>query len=101
MIDYNRKLSNERETHVPSQKNVYPCTASKKILSVSFMLFYEHYLTTTGPDSKLNSTAIDISILYALMDFSFWFETINLGRSIVYINGSQVIISSPEPKAPR
>ena len=27
------------------------------------------------------------------MDSSFWFETINLGRSIVYIKGSQVIIS--------
>ena len=28
------------------------------------------------------------------MDSSFWFETINLGRSIVYIKGSQVIISN-------
>ena len=27
------------------------------------------------------------------MSSSFWFETINLGRSIVYIKGSQVIIS--------
>ena len=27
------------------------------------------------------------------MDSSFWFETINLGKSIVYIKGSQVIIS--------
>ena len=27
------------------------------------------------------------------MDSSFWFETIKLGRSIVYIKGSQVIIS--------
>ena len=25
-----------------------------KILSVSFMLFYEQYLTTTSPDSNLN-----------------------------------------------
>ena len=32
------------------------------------MLFYEQYLTTKGPDSKLNSTAIDIFTLYALMD---------------------------------
>ena len=55
-------------------------------------VFYEQYLTTTGPDSKLNSTAIDIFTLYALMDFSFRIEAINLGRSIVYINGSQVII---------
>ena len=64
-----------------------------KILSVSFMLFYEQYLTTTGPDSNLNWTAIDIKTLYALMNSSFWIETINLERSIVYINGSQVIIS--------
>ena len=27
------------------------------------------------------------------MNSSFWFEAINLGRSIVYIKGSQVIIS--------
>ena len=57
------------------------------------MLFYEQYLTTTGPDSKLNSTAIDIFTLYALMNSSFWIETINIGRSVVYINGPQVIIS--------
>ena len=57
------------------------------------MLFYEQYRTTTGPDSKLNWTAIDIKYLYALMNSFFWIETINLGRSIVYINGSQVIIS--------
>ena len=49
--------------------------------------------STTGPDNKLNLTAIGISTLYALMDSSFWFETINLRRSIVYIKGSQVIIS--------
>ena len=66
MIDYNRKLSNER--------------------NLSFMLFYERYLTTTGPEIKLNSTAIDIFTLYALMDSSFRIETINFGRSIVYIN---------------
>ena len=35
-----------------------------KILSVSFMLFYEQYLTTTGPDSNLNWTVIDIKTLY-------------------------------------
>ena len=33
------------------------------------------------------------SFLYAPMDSSFWFETINLGWSIVDIKGSQVIIS--------
>ena len=53
---------------------------------------YEQY-TTTGPDSNLNWTAIDIKTLYALMNFSFWIETINLGWSIVYINGLQIIIS--------
>ena len=57
------------------------------------MLFYEQYLITTGPDSNLNWTAIDIKTLYALMNSSFWIETINLGMSIVYINGSQYIIS--------
>ena len=31
--------------------------------------------------------------LYALMDSSFWFDTINLGWSIVYIEGTQVITS--------
>ena len=55
------------------------------------MLFYEQYLTTTGPDSNLNVTAVDIKTLNALMNSSFWIETINLGRSIVYIIGSQVI----------
>ena len=34
-------------------------------------VFYELYLTTTGPDSKLNSRAINIFTLYALMDYSF------------------------------
>ena len=31
--------------------------------------------------------------LYALMDSSFWFDTINFGWSIIYTEGSQVIIS--------
>ena len=86
MIDYNRKLSNEREPHRMSilvlletrQCHAILCTVSN---------------TTTGPDSKLNLTAIGILTLYALMDSAFWFETINLGRSIVYIKGSQVTIS--------
>ena len=30
--------------------------------------------------------------LYAQMDSSFWFDAINLGWSIVYIEGSQVIL---------
>ena len=33
-------------------------------------------------------------MLYALSDFSFWLGAINLGWSIVYIEGSQVIISN-------
>ena len=32
--------------------------------------------------------------LYALMDSSFWFDAINLGWSIVYIEGSQVITTT-------
>ena len=31
------------------------------------------------------------STLYAQMDSSFWFDTINLGPSIAYIEGSNVI----------
>ena len=31
--------------------------------------------------------------LYALIDCSFWFDTINLGWLIVYIEGSQAVIS--------
>ena len=59
--------------------NVYPCTVNIKIVSISFMLFYVHYLKLpqllTGPDSKLNLVAIDILTLYALIDTSFWFQT--------------------------
>ena len=33
---------------------------------------------------------------YALMDSSFWFDAINMGVSIVYIEESQVIISKQE-----
>ena len=55
------------------------------------MLFYEQYLTTTGPESKLNSTAIGIFTLYALMVSSCWIETINLYTSMGE-HWSQVII---------
>ena len=63
MIDYNQKLSNVRETQVPSQRmsilellyeNIKCQFHAVLILSVSFMLFYEQYLTTTCPDSNLN-----------------------------------------------
>ena len=57
------------------------------------MLFYVLYLKLPqlliGHESKLNLVAIDILTLYALIDSSFWFSN----RSIVYIKGSQVIIS--------
>ena len=94
MIDYNRKLSKVRETQVPKLFHPKECLSLycfTKILSISFMLFCEQYLTTTGPDSNLNVTAVDIKTLYALMNSTFLIETINLGRSIVYINGSQLI----------
>ena len=49
MIDYNKKLSNEgKENTGCIPKNVYHCTALQKYLSVSFMLFYDQYLATTG-----------------------------------------------------
>ena len=60
MIDYNRKLSNERETKVPSHKMstlvLLETLILIKIVSVSVMLLN----TTTGPDSKLKLTAIGI-----------------------------------------
>ena len=34
--------------------------------------------------------------LYGLMEFSFWFETMNLEWSIIYIERSQVIISNKQ-----
>ena len=57
------------------------------------MLFHVHYLKLpqllTGPDSKVNLIAI--LTLYALTDSSFWFQTGPF--TIVYIKGSQVILS--------
>ena len=51
-------------------------------------------VVTTGPDSKLNSTAIDIFTLYAQMDSSFWIETINFSLyTLMGEHWSQVIIS--------
>ena len=56
MIDYNRKLSNERETQVPSHRMstlvLFETLIFIKIATVSN--------TTTGPDSKLKLTAIGI-----------------------------------------
>ena len=63
MIDYNRKLSNERETQNPSYRMsnlvLLETLIFIKIVSVSVMLFN----TTTGSDSKLKLTAIGILIL--------------------------------------
>ena len=65
MIDYNRKLSNERETQVPSHRMStlvqFETLIFIKIVSVSVMLFHVQLSkTTTGPDSKLKLTAIGI-----------------------------------------
>ena len=92
MIDCNRKLSNERETQVPSHR------MSTLVLLETLIFIKCHAIlctvsnTTTGPDSKLKLTAIGILTLYTLMELCFWFETISFGRSIVNIKGSQVII---------
>ena len=40
----------------------------------------------------LRNCAEDLYVIYALMDSSFWFNTINFEWSIVYIEGSQVIV---------
>ena len=81
MINYNPKLINEWETQVTSP----PCTVNIKIVSISFMLFYVHYLKLqqllTGLDSKFNLVAIDILTLYALIHSSFWFQTGPLYKS--------------------
>ena len=42
------------------------------------------------PYQLVQYTAKSSSTLYALMDFSFWFGTVNLGWSILYIKVSQV-----------
>ena len=42
MIDYNRKLSNERETQVTSHRMSRNSIFIKKIVSISVMLFYLH-----------------------------------------------------------
>ena len=47
----------------------------RKNQSISFMLFYVHYLKLPQPDSKLNLIAIEILTLYALIDSFFWFQT--------------------------
>ena len=76
MIDYNRKLSNERETLVPSHR-MYTLVLLEtliiiKIVSVCVMLFFLYTVsnTATGPDSKLKLTAI--GILNPLYTYGFF-----------------------------
>ena len=66
MIDYNRKLSNERETQAPSHR-MSILMLLETLIFIKNKLFapYQAFLrtvsnTTTGPDSKLNLTAIGI-----------------------------------------
>ena len=70
MIDYNRKLLNERETQVPSHRMstlvLLETLIFIKIVIVSVLLFY----VTTGPDSKLKLTAI--GILNPLYTYGFF-----------------------------
>ena len=70
MIDYNRKLSNERETQVPSHRMstlvLLKTLIFIKIVSVSVMLLN----TTTDPNSKLKLTAI--GILNPLYTYGFF-----------------------------
>ena len=53
---------------------------------------------SVGPDlsyqqtTKVTATGQELT-LYILMCSSFWFDTANLGWSIIYIEGSQVVIS--------
>ena len=75
MIDYNRKLSNERETQVPSHRMSTPILLETlifiRIVSVRRQC---HAIlctnTTTGPDSKLKLTAI--GILNPLYTYGFF-----------------------------
>ena len=65
MIDYNRKLSNERKTQVPSHRmsTFVPLETLIfiEIVSISVMLFYVQLSNiTTCPDSKPKLTAIGI-----------------------------------------
>ena len=60
-----------------------------------FLFFLNMEFTIIMPWDFVWKLAFDGNTLtlYALMDSSFWFDTINLGWSIVYIKGSQVKIS--------
>ena len=51
----------------------------------------KHYKEILGDTGKHYQTSC--LTLYALIDSSFWFEIISLGESILYIEGSQVILN--------
>ena len=60
---------------------------------------HTHPIVETWRFRRANASArtynsITVLTLYAPMDSSFWFETVSLGLSIVYIEESQVIIIS-------
>ena len=61
----------------------------------SFPDYYEYYENICKSNSHQQGRSMQVSnlTLSVLMDSSFWFDTINLGCSTVYIQGSQVIYS--------
>ena len=50
------------------------------------------FLSTEHKKSILEPVPVIIS-LYVIMDSSFWFDAMSLGWSIIYIEGSQGMIS--------
>ena len=83
-----RKLSNERETQVPSHR-MYTLVLLEalifiKIVSVSVMLFYVQYQIPHGPDSKLKLTAI--GILNPLYTYGFFLLVWNNKLGKVHCN---------------
>ena len=63
----------------------------------AFNIYTYKFINKTRHSSLLKAqiriTSCTCLTPYAPMDSSFWFDTINLGWFIVYIKGSQVIIS--------
>ena len=57
--------------------------------------FFTGFYIINSYQLKLHTSVALVAALTlsALMDSSFWFDTINLGWSIVYIKGLHVIIS--------
>ena len=74
MIDYNRKLSNERETQVPSPRmstlvQLETLIFIKNCQRQCYAILCTVSNITTGPDSKLKLTAIGILNPFTYMDF--------------------------------